>query len=48
MRGSFERIVSLPCAVGIYNTHASFNNSILSIRLPKVANNLRKKIKVNQ
>ena len=47
-RGSFERVVVLPCAVDESKTRAEFQDGVLKITLPKVKGKEPSKIKVTK
>lgn len=44
--GPFERMLALPCAVDADSAHAELRNGVLSVRLPKVAAEVGRKIVV--
>jgi HSP20 family protein len=44
--GTFERTLMLPCSVDADAAHAEFKNGVLHVRLPKIAEEVGRKIRV--
>jgi HSP20 family protein len=44
--GTFERVVMLPCPVDADNAHAELKHGVLHLRLPKIATEVGRKIRV--
>jgi HSP20 family protein len=47
-RGSFERVVSLPCAVESKDARAEYKDGTLRLTLPKIQQSKRKKINIDK